>query len=300
MNEDGLKPSPLLGYKLAPPAKDYYVGPIIPTQRDLALFRERLILDIVNYIAEHNILNDVFDSLVFLSSLIFEYHNDHIFMDEDTPQKDIFEITSGYGNIPLEGTVTVESSALTLPYIYTSLEDLSILNGFEYSISKPIKIDTAKIKNYPDIQSVLDRVSQTANTSNSTKVKTVLSALYILTDQVDKAIKIYKDKLNNNSMEDFDHYNLGIIHLERKNTKKAREQFEKIKELDEARYHLGMTYLYEEEWEKASGYFNEFIAECHPEYEPPMIDDVTLDRFIRQFSCNNLGICLDYCRKIGV
>ena len=74
---DDLKPSSLLGYKLGPPAKDYYIGPVIPGEGQPPISIERFIFDIVEYMFEcivnHNnqVLDNVFGSIVLLTETLY-------------------------------------------------------------------------------------------------------------------------------------------------------------------------------------------------------------------------------------
>lgn len=301
---DGPKPSPPLGYNLGTPASKYVV------ERGMSA-KGRLFLDVVRYVEKQGVtpFEEIQDSLQLFRIAVGapNYWRASELYDitwNDAKPRYIFSVAEDVTEISTDdGTMIVaENPRETIRSIDDLITEYGIMEflrvGPKGALSVP---DKDKVAAYPDLRSIIRHLERN---SGSSEAQTVLAALYITVDQEDKAVDMYKRILG---MKPHDYYNLGVIHLtEEQDYVSAKIRFEEALEIDEnlaeARYNLGITYLRREDWQSAAEHFEKLAEACDPD---SIEDNLTIDgeevqlgagkilmeHAIKQFSCNNLGVC---------
>ena len=168
------------------------------------------------------------------------------------------------------------------------------------------KPDKGNMRDFPSIYAVRDFWVQSLEKSPAiSEVETALSILYILLGEIDKAIEVLESKCESDL---YDYYNLGTAYLiEKSDLEKdflsmARKEFREAYDLNLTRYNVGMTYLREDDWEKATAHFTgildrlqEFIHQVFVNEEMSFSEETSfIDLVIVQRTLNNLGIHFYY------
>jgi sigma-54 specific flagellar transcriptional regulator A len=274
-----IKPSPALHCKFG--LSDDYIDTFISP-------KERLILDVSKYVKEQdmNVLPEIRDSLLVFGMLVswpFYWKATELYdmTWKESPTQMDGETIEPNGDEQIQANNVDDWKIESIDDIISHYFKQNYISEGESAN----QLSKEKISHYPNIHAILDYLNGNLSIP---MVRKILSALYVATDQEDKAISIYQ---NMKQMDAYDYYNLGTIHLiYKKDYQSAQGQFTKALELKESQYNLGIAYLRENNMSNAEGQFRQ-LAEPFDinDIEIKSVNGILVDHAIKQYACNNMG-----------
>lgn len=291
--------SPPLNYEFYQPSKPYLLSSYISPGAEL-------ITKIAKYLGEYRTepLGEIYDSLEVLSWLLQwpTYMKVSNLYDLDWQNLNAKYLDS-FGRIRKIQTM----DDLKKDEYHNEVHKGEPIRVDAYMFS-PIKIydlEVDKILSHPNICEILEWLDQ----KQEPKAMSIQAALYLAMDQEDRAIEIYQNMGETNSLGAYDYYNFGTIYLlryyksaedqkDQGNIQMARKLYERASDLDITRYNLGLVYLYENDYQKARGQFEQLAEEYDFENTDLSMSGqfIFLNR-IKKRSCYSLSITLLLCSK---